>query len=105
MFVGRYRKLVVSACCATLFAGFAVAEEQDESAQSRQSLANDQSATQWTFLLAHQWMDYHTDELSPGVPRSQGVASHWQGRVVMPLPEDKYDWLPISLLPRLTVPT
>lgn len=73
----------------------------DDAGQSRQSMANDQSATQWTYLIGHQWMNYHSDELPPGVNRPAGVARHWQGRIVMPIPEN--DWLPFAVLPRLTV--
>ena len=47
-------------------------ERGADAGQSRQSMANDQSAAQWTFLLGYQWMEYHTDETAPGETRSKG---------------------------------
>lgn len=85
-----------------LLTGHCLAQDDAEGGdQSRESMSNDQSAAQWTYLLGHQWMTYKQDELAPGVPRPQGIDRFWQARFIMPIPAN--DWLPISLLPRLTV--
>jgi hypothetical protein len=82
----------------------AISEQQERepegTQQTRESMANDQTATQWTFLLGFQAMNYRTDEIAPGVQRPKGVDRFWMGRVVLPIA--KKGWFPFSLLPRFT---
>jgi hypothetical protein len=74
-------------------------EEADAAAQSRESMAMDATATQWSFQFAYQWMpDYHTDQLSDGTTRPLGLDNYAQLRIVAPIPLKK-----LTLLPRLTV--
>ena len=72
---------------------------QDEEAQSRESMAVDATATQWSFQFAYQWMpDYHDDILSDGSTRPAGLDNYAQLRIVAPIPLKK-----LTILPRLTV--
>ena len=72
----------------------------DQSAeQSRESMAMDATATQWSFQLAYQWMpDYYTDILSDGTTRPLGLDNYAQLRSVAPIPLKG-----LTILPRLTV--
>ena len=69
--------------------------------QSRESMANDQTANQWTFMGAYQWMDYHQDEIASGITRPEGVDSYFQLRAILPLQKNKV--LPFMTLSRLTM--
>jgi hypothetical protein len=72
---------------------------QDEEAQSRESMAVDATATQWSFQFAYQFMpDYHNDILSNGNTRPAGLDNYAQLRIVAPIPLKK-----LTILPRLTV--
>ncbi|UCE92665.1 MAG: hypothetical protein JSV73_07465 [Flavobacteriaceae bacterium] len=71
--------------------------DASESTQSRESMAVDATATQWSFQLAYQMMpDYH-DDLVNGEPRPAGMDDYIQLRIVAPLPMKN-----LTILPRLT---
>ena len=77
------------------FAVFGQEEEGDE--QSRESMAMDATATQWSFQLAYQLMpDYYSDVIN-GNPRKAGLDNYAQLRIVAPIALKK-----ITILPRLT---
>lgn len=68
-------------------------------AQSRESMAMDATATQWSFQLAYQAMpDYYADQLDDGSTRPLGLDNYAQLRIVAPIPLEK-----LTILPRLTV--
>jgi len=72
---------------------------QDEEAQSRESMAVDATATQWSFQFAYQFMpDYHNDILSNGNTRPEGMDNYAQLRIVAPIPLKG-----LTILPRLTI--
>jgi len=71
---------------------------QDEGEQSRESMAVDATASQWSFQFAYQWMpDYYDDILSDGSTRPKGMDNYAQLRVVAPIALKK-----LTILPRLT---
>lgn len=81
----------------TLFS-FAVFAQEEESEQSRESMAMDATATQWSYQFAYQSMpDYYNDQVN-GVPRKAGLDNYAQLRIVAPIPLKK-----LTILPRLTV--
>lgn len=86
---------------ALLFTGLIVysqTEGEAQSAQDRESMAMDATATQWSYQFAYQSMpDYHDDVVN-GVPRSAGLNNYAQLRIVAPIPLEK-----LTILPRLTV--
>jgi hypothetical protein len=65
--------------------------------QSRESMANDSTASQWSFQFAYEWTDYYTDEIEPGVTRPEGNQNLVQFRVVAPFKVSG-----LSILPRVT---
>jgi hypothetical protein len=68
--------------------------------QSRESMAVDATASQWSYQFALEgFMDYKTDTMSNGVIRPSGDNGFLQFRMVAPIA----GLLPITLLPRLTV--
>ena len=68
--------------------------------QSRESMAVDATASQWSYQFALEaFMDYKTDTMSNGVVRPPGDNGFLQFRMVAPIA----GLLPITLLPRLTV--
>ena len=70
--------------------------------QSRESMAVDATATQWSFQLAYDGaFDYRTDEIAPGQPRPTSNKGFFQLRSVALIP--KTESFPITLLPRLTL--
>jgi hypothetical protein len=72
---------------------------QDEEAQSRESMAVDATASQWSFQFAYQWMpDYYDDILSDGSTRPEGMDNYAQLRIVAPISMKK-----LTILPRLTL--
>jgi hypothetical protein len=72
---------------------------QDEGEQSRESMAVDATASQWSFQFAYQWMpDYYDDILSDGTTRPAGMDNYAQLRIVAPIPLKK-----LTILPRLTI--
>ena len=73
--------------------------------QSRESMANDATATQWSFQLAYQGMlDYNQDTLSSGSVRPEGAKGFVQFRMVAPIPiKGGPTRGGVTILPRLTV--
>lgn len=70
--------------------------------QSRESMAVDATAAQWSFQFAYEgFFDYRTDEIAPGIVRPEGNKGFLQFRLVAPFP--KSESLPVTLLPRLTL--
>jgi hypothetical protein len=65
--------------------------------QSRESMAVDSTATQWSLQVAYEWYDWYTDETAPGVTRPEGNKNAFQVRVVAPVPVGG-----ITILPRFT---
>ncbi len=66
--------------------------------QSRESMAMDATATQWSYQVAYQLMpDYYSDDVN-GSPRRAGLDNYLQIRVVAPIPLKK-----MTILPRLTI--
>ncbi len=66
--------------------------------QSRESMAMDATATQWSYQVAYQLMpDYYNDDVD-GSPRRAGLDNYLQIRVVAPIPLKK-----LTILPRLTI--
>lgn len=83
---------------AALFSTSLYSQGEDEGGQSRESMAMDATATQWSFQLAYQWMpQYYDDILSNGSTRPKGLDNYLQLRIVTPVPMKH-----ITLLPRLT---
>lgn len=73
-------------------------QEEDNAAQSRESMAVDATATQWSFQFAYQWMpQYYTDDVN-GQPRRKGLDDYVQLRIVAPIPTKS-----LTILPRLTL--
>ena len=90
------KKLLFLLFCLIPIVAFAQ-DEEESSAQSRESAAMDATATQWSFQLAYQLMpDYYTDDVD-GVPRAPGLDNYVQLRIVAPIPLKG-----ITILPRLT---
>jgi hypothetical protein len=81
-----------------IFCGLSL-HAQDEGEQSRESMAVDATASQWSFQFAYQWMpDYYDDILSDGSTRPAGMDDYAQLRVVAPISMKK-----LTILPRLTI--
>ena len=79
------------------YTGFS--QEEDADAQSRESMAVDATATQWSFQGAYQWMpDYHQDMINDSTVRPKGLDNYWQLRIVAPIPLKGF-----TILPRLTI--
>jgi hypothetical protein len=70
--------------------------------QSRESMANDSTASQWSFQVAYEFRDWRDDILPNGQPRPEGTNNFWQFRFVAPLSPERTG-LPFPLLPRLTL--
>jgi hypothetical protein len=66
--------------------------------QSRESMAMDATATQWSFQGAYQWMPDYYDDIVNDIPRSAGLDNYVQLRIVAPIPLKK-----LTILPRLTI--
>jgi hypothetical protein len=80
----------------------AAAQEDAAGGQSRESMANDSTASQWSFQLAYEARDWRDDEIAPGVTRPAGNKNYWQFRLVAPL-DKSLTGLPFNILPRLTL--
>lgn len=77
---------------------YSLSAQDEEGEQSRESMAVDATASQWSFQFAYQWMpDYYDDILSDGSPRPEGMDNYAQLRVVAPIALKK-----LTILPRLT---
>jgi hypothetical protein len=70
----------------------------EEEGQSRESMAMDATATQWSFQFAYQSMPDYYDDIVNGSPRRPGLDNYFQVRVVAPIPLEK-----MTILPRLTI--
>lgn len=76
-----------------------LAQEEEQSAQDRESMAMDATATQWSYQFAYQSMPtYYDDVLDDGSTRPAGLDNYAQLRIVAPIPLEK-----LTILPRLTV--
>jgi hypothetical protein len=69
--------------------------------QSRESMANDSTAAQWSFQLAYEARQWYDDEVAPGVKRPEGNKNMWQLRIVAPLTKEQ-SRVGMPVLPRLT---
>jgi len=79
--------------------GLSLSAQDDEGGQSRESMAVDATATQWSFQGAYQWMpDYHQDMINDTTTRPLGLDNYWQLRIVAPIPLKGW-----TILPRLTL--
>jgi hypothetical protein len=95
MKINMKRTLILFVLGCSLTIGYS----QDEEGQSRESMAVDATASQWSFQFAYQWMpDYHDDILSDGSTRPAGMDNYAQLRVVAPISMKK-----LTILPRLTI--
>lgn len=75
------------------------AAEQQEGDQSRESMALDNTAAQWSLQFAYQAnTDYRQDTLASGEVRPEGNKGYFQFRMVAPVPLGK-----VTILPRLTL--
>jgi hypothetical protein len=80
-----------------------VAQDDEASGgQSRESMANDATAAQWSFQLGYEHRDWRDDTLEDGSTRRPGNKNMVQLRIVAPLPAERTG-LPFTLLPRLTL--
>ena len=82
---------------AAIFCSIGLNAQEEESGQSRESMAVDATATQWSFQLAYQSMPSYYDDIVNGDTRPAGMSNYWQLRIVAPIPLKS-----ITLLPRLT---
>jgi len=81
------------------FMSIPVFGQGEEEGQSRESMAVDATATQWSFQLAYQWMpDYHQDMINDSTKRPLGLDNYLQLRIVTPIPLKG-----LTILPRLTI--
>ncbi len=89
---------VMLLCISFVLSGSHAIGQDEDPGQSRESMAVDATATQWSFQAAYQWMpDYYTDEVN-GAPRPKGLDNYAQLRIVAPVPLKN-----LTILPRLTV--
>jgi hypothetical protein len=66
--------------------------------QSRESMAMDATASQWSFQTAYQRMPDYYDDIVNGNPRPEGLDNYLQLRNVAPVPLKS-----MTILPRLTI--
>jgi len=99
---GRPICLVVCALlCATATQPLSAQEVSEEAGgeQSRESMALDNTAAQWSLQFAYQAnTDYRQDTLASGEVRPEGNKGYFQYRMVAPIPLGK-----VTILPRLTI--
>lgn len=70
--------------------------------QSRESMAVDATASQWSFQFAGEsFWDYQDDSLDDGTQRPEGDKGFLQFRLVAPIPKSEKN--PLTWLPRLTL--
>ena len=87
--------VILTTACLFGVGGVSLAQE----GQDDVSKALDSTATQWSAQFAYQTMpDYHSDELSPGIPRPAGATDYLQVRILAPLVFEKF-----TVLPRVTL--
>lgn len=92
------RSFILWLCILWPFFLWAQDEKIESTEQSRESMAVDATATQWSFQLAYQAMPDYYDDLVDGEPRPVGTDDYIQLRVVAPVPLKK-----LTILPRLTL--
>ena len=92
MFLSRFH-ITMLILIAVLFSLPLIAQEQ-----SRESMAMDATATQWSFQGAYQWMPDYYDDIVNGSPRHAGLDDYVQLRIVAPMPLNS-----MTILPRLTI--
>jgi hypothetical protein len=93
------RAIMAMAVGALISGALAAAASAQE--QSRESMAVDATAAQWSFQFAYEGkFDYRTDMVD-GMTRPEGEKGFLQFRFVAPIPKTQ-KW-PITLLPRLTL--
>jgi hypothetical protein len=94
------RVLVITALAAMFGLTACVSAMAQE--QSRESMAVDATAAQWSFQFAFEdYYDYNEDSLDTGGFRQPGNKGFLQFRMVAPIP--KSESFPMTLLPRLTL--
>jgi hypothetical protein len=97
LFYSTARQTFLFTCCLLLVSGVLLAQDQ-----SRESMAVDATAAQWSFQFAYEGkFDYKSDIMANGLPRPEGDKGFGQFRLVAPVA--KSDSWPITLLPRLTM--
>lgn len=69
--------------------------------QSRESMAVDATATQWSYQFALEGNFDYKDDLVNGMPRPEGGKGFLQFRLVAPVPKSQK--IPFTVLPRLTL--
>jgi hypothetical protein len=75
-----------------------LSQEDDDGGQDAETKALDSTATQWSFQVAYQLMDYHDDVMDNGQTRPAGLDNYLQLRIMAPLPFKSF-----TILPRLTI--
>lgn len=78
-----------------------LAEQTETPGQSRESMANDATASQWSFQVAYEVRDWYEDTMPNGLTRPAGNKNMWQFRIVAPLNKEQSK-IGIPVLPRLT---
>jgi len=99
------RRAGIVAAFAILLATAATPGLAQEEGQSRESMALDNTASQWSFQFAYQAnTDYKRDTLSNGLIRPEGNKGFFQLRVVAPVPiAGGAGGGGVTILPRLTM--
>jgi len=80
-----------------LFISFALYSQGEEEGQSRESMAVDATAAQWSFQFAYQWMPQYYNDIVNGEERRKGLDNYAQLRIVAPVALKS-----MTILPRLT---
>ena len=88
-----YKSLLLSILFILVIATSLLAQKQ-----SRESMAMDATASQWSFQGAYQWMPDYYDDIVNGSPRPAGLDNYVQLRIVAPIPLKS-----MTILPRLTI--
>jgi hypothetical protein len=78
-----------------------LAEQTGTPGQSRESMANDATASQWSFQVAFEARNWFDDIMTNGLPRPAGNKNMGQFRIVAPLDKEQSK-IGIPVLPRLT---
>ena len=96
------KKTLLGGC---VLLALALAMDVASAQQSRESMANDATAAQWSFQLAYQGaLSYKQDTLESGAVRPEGSKGFGQLRIVAPIPiAGGAAQGGITILPRLTV--
>ncbi len=93
----KFIAVMVPICCC-MFVAIPLHAQQ----QSRESMAVDATASQWSFQFAYEGkFDYKDDLMANGLARPEGVKGFGQFRLVAPIA--KSESMPLTILPRLTL--